>query len=66
MTSEFEIEGYCEERFKSVKEAFKSNFDENLEVGASFDVSLNGKHVIDFGVVTLTLLKLKDGKRTQS
>ena len=45
MTSE--IEGYCEERFKSVKEAFKSNFDDNLEVGASFAVTLNGKHVID-------------------
>jgi CubicO group peptidase (beta-lactamase class C family) len=45
MTSE--IEGYCEERFKSVKEAFQSNFDDNLEVGASFAVTLNGKHVID-------------------
>jgi len=42
-----EIEGYCEERFKSVKEAFQSNFDDNLEVGASFAVTLNGKHVID-------------------
>jgi CubicO group peptidase (beta-lactamase class C family) len=45
MTSE--IEGYCEERFKSVKDAFISNFDENLEVGASFAVTINGKHVID-------------------
>jgi len=45
MTSE--IEGYCEERFKSVKEAFQSNFDDNLEVGASFAVTLDGKHVID-------------------
>ncbi|MHA1234521.1 MAG: serine hydrolase domain-containing protein, partial [Promethearchaeota archaeon] len=42
-----EIEGYCEERFKSVKEAFQSNFDDNLEVGASFAVTLNGKHIID-------------------
>ncbi len=47
MTSEIEIEGYCEERFKSVKEAFQSNFDDNLEVGASFAVTLNGKHVVD-------------------
>ena len=47
MTSEIEIEGYCEERFKSVKEAFQSNFDNNLEVGASFAVTINGKHVID-------------------
>ena len=47
MTSKIEIEGYCEEQFKSVKEAFQSNFDDNLEVGASFAVTLNGKHVID-------------------
>jgi len=45
MTSE--IEGFCEERFKSVKEVFQSNFDDNLEVGASFAVTLNGKHVVD-------------------
>ena len=42
-----EIEGFCEERFKSVKEVFQSNFDDNLEVGASFAVTLNGKHVVD-------------------
>ncbi|MHA1473178.1 MAG: serine hydrolase domain-containing protein [Promethearchaeota archaeon] len=47
MTSEIEIEGFCEERFKSVKEIFKFNFDDNLEVGASFAVTINGKHVID-------------------
>ncbi len=47
MTSATKIEGHCEERFKSVKDAFKSNFDENLEVGASFAVTINGKHVID-------------------
>jgi len=47
MTNEIEIKGYCEERFKSVKEAFQSNFDDNLEVGASFAVTINGKHVVD-------------------
>ena len=41
------IDGFCEERFKSVKEVFQSNFDDNLEVGASFAVTLNGKHVVD-------------------
>jgi len=45
MTSE--IEGFCEEQFKSVKEVFESNFDDNLEVGASFAVTINGKHVVD-------------------
>lgn len=47
MNSKVAIEGYCEDRFTSVKEAFQSNFDENLEVGASFAVTINGKHVID-------------------
>ncbi|MHA1106262.1 MAG: serine hydrolase domain-containing protein [Promethearchaeota archaeon] len=47
MKSKIEIEGYCDDRFTSVKKAFQSNFDENLEVGASFAVTINGKHVID-------------------
>ena len=47
MNNKIKIDGYCEERFTSVKEAFQSNFDENLEVGASFAVTINGKHVID-------------------
>ena len=47
MNNKIKIDGYCEDRFTSVKEAFQYNFDENLEVGASFAVTINGKHVID-------------------
>ena len=47
MKNKIDLEGFCEDRFTSVKEAFQSNFDENLEVGASFAVTINGKHVID-------------------
>jgi len=47
MKSKIEIEGYCKDRFKSVKEVFQSNFEQNLEVGAAFAVTINGKHVID-------------------
>jgi CubicO group peptidase (beta-lactamase class C family) len=47
MKNKIEIDGYCEDRFTTVKEAFQSNFDDNLEVGASFAVTINGKHVID-------------------
>jgi CubicO group peptidase (beta-lactamase class C family) len=47
MVSDFEISGYCEDRFSSVKEAFQTNFEKDLEVGASFAVTINGKHVID-------------------
>jgi len=47
MNNKIKIDGYCEDRFTSVKEAFQSNFDENLEVGAAFAVTINGKHIID-------------------
>ena len=47
MSSEVKINGFCEDRFKSVKEAFVKNFEEDLEVGASFAATLNGKFVID-------------------
>lgn len=47
MINEIKINGYCEERFQSVKEAFSKNFEEGLEVGSSFAVSLDGKLVID-------------------
>ncbi|MBY9016436.1 MAG: beta-lactamase family protein [Candidatus Lokiarchaeota archaeon] len=41
------IDGYCDERFISVKQAFEKNFKLGLEVGASFAVSLNGELVVD-------------------
>lgn len=41
------IQGDCDERFKSVKEAFERNFEENLEVGASLAVTHKGKLVVD-------------------
>jgi len=41
------IDGYCDERFISVKRIFEKNFELGLEVGASFAVSLNGKLVVD-------------------
>lgn len=42
-----EIHGFCDEQFKAVKEAFAKNFEEELEVGASFAATLNGKFIID-------------------
>jgi CubicO group peptidase (beta-lactamase class C family) len=41
------IHGDCDERFKSVKEAFKRNFEEDLEVGASLAITHKGKLVVD-------------------
>ena len=42
-----EIHGFCDEKFTKVKEAFSKNFEDDLEVGASFSVTLNGKFIID-------------------
>ncbi|MFW9952692.1 MAG: serine hydrolase domain-containing protein, partial [Candidatus Thorarchaeota archaeon] len=47
MKNNFEIHGYCDDRFLPVKEAFKQNFELGLEVGASFAVTLNGQLVVD-------------------
>jgi len=41
------IHGHCEPRFAAVQEAFAKNFDEGLEVGASFCAVLDGKAVVD-------------------
>ena len=57
------IDGFCEERFKSVKEVFQSNFDDNLEVGASFAVTLNGKHVVDLWGGYANAAKTKQWKK---
>lgn len=47
MLKEVEIHGYCDERFESVKEAFLKNFEDDLEVGASFAATLDGEFVVD-------------------
>ncbi|MFX1324013.1 MAG: serine hydrolase domain-containing protein [Promethearchaeota archaeon] len=47
MTEKVEIHGLCEPRFEAVKDTFTRNFDEGMEVGASFAVTINGKYVID-------------------
>ena len=57
------IDGFCEERFKSVKEVFQSNFDDNLEAGASFAVTLNGKHVVDLWGGYANAAKTKEWKK---
>lgn len=42
-----EIHGFCDDQFKAVKDAFAQNFEEDLEVGASFAATLNSKFIID-------------------
>lgn len=41
------IKGVCPEKFNAVREAFTKNFEEDLECGASFAVTINGKMEID-------------------
>lgn len=47
MANQTEIHGLCDERFGAVKDAFKANFDEGMEVGASVAVTLGGRYVVD-------------------
>ncbi|MFW9900338.1 MAG: serine hydrolase domain-containing protein, partial [Candidatus Thorarchaeota archaeon] len=42
-----EIHGFCDEKFTVARQEFLKNFDEGLDVGASFSVTLNGKYIID-------------------
>jgi len=47
MANTVEINGYCEQRFLPVREAFARNFESGQEVGASFAATLNGEFIID-------------------
>jgi len=47
MTSKVKIQGLCIPQFEAVKDAFSRNFEEGMEVGASFAVMINGEYVID-------------------
>jgi CubicO group peptidase (beta-lactamase class C family) len=42
-----EIHGHCDERFAAVREAFGKNFEQGLELGASFSAVIGGEPVID-------------------
>jgi CubicO group peptidase (beta-lactamase class C family) len=42
-----EVHGFADEGFGSVADAFRTNFDENLETGASVAVYQNGRLVVD-------------------
>ena len=42
-----EIHGFCEERFLPLKDAFRANFDDGLEIGASLGVMHHGRPVVD-------------------
>ena len=54
-----EIHGFCEDRFKPLEEAFRANFDDGLELGASLGVTHHGRMVVDLWAGS------KDGEQTQ-
>jgi CubicO group peptidase (beta-lactamase class C family) len=47
VTAPFEIHGFCNERFRVIEEAFRANFEDGLEIGASLGVTWRGKMVVD-------------------
>ncbi len=42
-----EIHGHCDQRFQAVEDRFRRNFDEGLELGSSFALSIDGEMLID-------------------
>lgn len=42
-----EIQGRCDEKFASVKDAFAKNFEHGLDIGASVAVTVEGENVVD-------------------
>jgi CubicO group peptidase (beta-lactamase class C family) len=42
-----EIHGHCEDRYAAVREAFRKNFEQGLELGASFSAVVGGETVVD-------------------
>ena len=42
-----EIHGFCDERFRSLEDAFRRNLDTGLDKGASLAVILDGEYVLD-------------------
>lgn len=45
--SHTEIQGFCDDRFLPVKEAFEASFDAGKELGASFALDVKGEMVVD-------------------
>ena len=44
---EIQINGFCDEKFASVRAAFEKNFKLDLELGATFAVAIEGEFVVD-------------------
>jgi CubicO group peptidase (beta-lactamase class C family) len=42
-----EVQGYCDDRFAAVRDAFRANFDNGLEAGASVAIAIEGELVVD-------------------
>ena len=41
------VQGFCDDRFASVREQFERNFAERGDIGASFAATIEGEYVID-------------------
>ena len=43
----YPINGFCDENYSSLRAAFEKNFEEDLELGASFTVCKDAKQLVD-------------------
>lgn len=44
---DYQIHGHCDEKFAAVRDAFEKNFEDGLELGASYAVSVEGEMLVD-------------------
>ena len=42
-----DVEGFCDERFVSLRDLFQSNLDSGIDEGGSLAATLNGEFVVD-------------------
>jgi CubicO group peptidase (beta-lactamase class C family) len=63
MTDKVIINGFCDDRFKAVKEVFAKNFEDGLDVGASFAATIDGKYVIDIWAGYADVAKTRSWER---
>lgn len=47
MANKVKVQGYCDEKFAAVEQAFRRNFESGVEVGASFAATIDGRFVVD-------------------
>jgi len=47
MSTDLQVQGYCDDRFRAVRDTFEAAFESGAEIGAGVSVVLDGERVVD-------------------